>query len=295
MCGHFGYKIWVSIDPFLLGGEVVGDGSCVGLVCGLRLPLLPPWHPCVPSIRWTMQCGMPFTTGSMPEDLRALAGLPPSLVAASVGEARLPDGNRLTLIQASQVGLIYRAARRALFIQGGGDVNQWVDPNPWESQGPTSSATSLPAPSTTPNEVKMKFTHILDQSDDSEFQIVTDIVKAKWMQKYIDVTGGLPCEETEPTKEQLSALHRRVHQLASPPYADFSVFTPFGKKMYRSTRYRTYIPNLDGTFVMREVPGPTNYTQWLACNRVWKVAMVMLDCIPIAVLQQYEIHISRSW
>ena len=233
------------------------------------------------------------TTGAMPDDLRALAGLPPSLVAASVGEVRLPDGNRLTLIQASQVGLVYRAARRPLFVQGGGDASQWIDPNPWESQGTTPSTTSLPAPSTSSNEVKMKFTHILDQSDDSEFQIVTDMVKARWMQRYIDVTGGLPCEETEPTKEQLSALHRRVHQLASPPYADFSVFTPFGKKMYRSTRYRTYIPNLDGTFLMREVPGPSNYTQWLACFRVWKVAMVMLDCIPIAPLQQYEIHIEK--
>ena len=234
------------------------------------------------------------TTGAMPDDLRALAGLPPSLVAASVGEARLQDGNRLTLIQASQVGLVYRAARRLLFIEGGGDVRHWVDPNPWESQTTTPSPTTLTAPSATvSNEVKMKFTHILDQADDSEFQIVADTVKARWMQRYIDATGGLPCEETEPTKEQLSALYRRVHQLGSPPYADFSVFTPFGKKMYRSTRYRTYIPNLDGTFLMREVPGPANYTQWIACFRVWKVAMVMLDCIPIAVLQQYEMHIEK--
>lgn len=233
-------------------------------------------------------------TGPMPEDFKALAALPAAVVAAAVSDARTSNGDRLTVIQASQVGLVYRAARRLLYVQGGGNPETWIDPNPWEaSSSTTAPTTSLSTTATSSTEVKMKFTHILDQADETEFPVVSESTKAAWVQRYIDATGGLPCEESEPTKEQLSALHRKIHQLGSPPYADFAVFTPFGRKMFRATRYRTYIPNLDGTFLMREVPGPTNYTQWLASYRVWKVAMVMLDCIPIALLQQYEVHVER--
>ena len=44
-------------------------------------------------------------------------------------------GGKLTVIQAMQVGLVYRAARRSLFIQGGGNPEAWVDPNPWGGLG----------------------------------------------------------------------------------------------------------------------------------------------------------------
>ena len=51
---------------------------------------------------------------------------------------------------------------------------------------------------------------------------------------FITLTGGLPSTEEEPTREQLAALHRKVFILNQPPYADFVVFTPSGKK-FRST------------------------------------------------------------
>ena len=246
----------------------------------------------VPAAAWD---AFETATGPMPEDLKALAALPAALVAAAVAEARTSAGDKLTVIQASQVGLVYRAARRSLYLQGGGVIENWTDPNPWEASSvvTTPPTTSLSSTGTSVAEIKMKFAHILDQADETEFAVASEATKAVWVQKYIDATGGLPCEESEPTKEQLSALHRRIHQLRSPPYADFAVFTPYGRKMYRASKYRTYIPNLDGTFLMKEIPGPSNYTQWLSSYRVWKVAMVMLDCIPIAVLQQYEVHIER--
>ena len=153
----------------------------------------------IPDPVWTA-----FTeaAGDPGDDLKAMGALPPSLVATCLTSARLADGERLTTIQASQVGLVFRAARRNLHVQAGGDVAAWTDPNPWEPTSPSSPMASSPSSSPASIERKMKYVNILDQSDESEFTIVDDKVHAGLMEKFIKVTGGLPAPEEEPTREQ---------------------------------------------------------------------------------------------
>ena len=108
---------------------------CSGWLCGRHGPL----QPCQPYSRST-KCPKMLLKPSRRQKGRRRRSFELWLpcrwpVAAAVAEARMSNGGKLTVIQAMQVGLVYRAARRSLFIQGGGNPEAWVDPNPWGGLG----------------------------------------------------------------------------------------------------------------------------------------------------------------
>ena len=246
-------------------------------------------HFAVPDAVWN---AFVTTAGDPGEDIRLLAALPPAVMARSAETATLASGDGLTAIQAAQLGCVYRLARRKVHVDSGLPLEQWVDPDPWNAAPLTPTpVTPVAAASTTP-ERKMKYTTVLDQGDESEFQVLPESQKAMWLMDYVNKTGGMPQEQEEPTLEQLSALQRRI-QSGGGVYADFGVWLPFGKKAHRAYKYRTYIPQGDGTFLMREVPGPSSMSQWMSSYRVYKVALIMLDVVTMATLQVYEAQMEK--
>eukprot|EP00971_Amphidinium_carterae_P010313 203848-Amphidinium_carterae.1 len=55
-------------------------------------------------------------------------------------------------------------------------------------------------------------------------------------------------EEHEPTPEQIPALNGRVVVFGLEPYADFSILTPFGRRVAKLLRHRSWVQQEDGTF-----------------------------------------------
>eukprot|EP00971_Amphidinium_carterae_P172524 3419997-Amphidinium_carterae.1 len=55
-------------------------------------------------------------------------------------------------------------------------------------------------------------------------------------------------EEAEPTPEQTSALHQRVVVFGLEPYADFSLLTPYGRRIAKELRHRSWLPQEDGSY-----------------------------------------------
>jgi hypothetical protein len=53
------------------------------------------------------------------------------------------------------------------------------------------------------------------------------------------------------------------------------------------------MPVGDGTYVVKEMPGPQNMIQWLLSWKVYKVALIMLDVASLASLQLYEKMVER--
>ena len=96
--------------------------------------------------------------------------------------------------------------------------------------------------------------------------------------------GAPPQEEEEPTDAQLAAPYHRVAVQKQPPYVDFSVWLPFGRRV----KFQTFMLVGDGSFVMKELPGPQNLQQWLVSWRVFKVACVSLSLVTLAALLLYE-------
>ena len=237
-------------------------------------------------------------TGSPGNDLRLLAALPGSVVAAALSQAMLPSDVPLTAVQAAHVGLVWKLARKIMYTKGGGAWDNWVEEDPWSTSGLNDSSSSSPMrPTSVDPDAKatkdrtLKFAQVLDQGDDGEFEVLGEEAKMTLLQKYIATTGSLPEEEEEPTIEQLSAVKKKL-SMGKPPFADFGVFVPFGRKALRASRYRTWVPTAEG-YASKELPGPANFTQWRACFRVFTTAMIMLQECALAPLHAYELYVEK--
>ena len=124
------------------------------------------------------------------------------------------------------------------------------------------------------------------------FTVEGEDTKAQWMQNYLRTMGGWPPEEEEPSIEQLSALYRRLTTQDVAPFTDFAVFEPFGQRMARASRFRTYILTAGG-YTVKELPGPATFVQWRAAFRVLRSALIMSDAVGLANLHGYEMVIER--
>jgi hypothetical protein len=231
--------------------------------------------------------------GDPKEDSRLLAALPSTVVQAAIEATVMDNGDPVSLVQAAQLGLVYRLAKRKQHVDSGLDLNLWTDPDPWAT-----NSTSTPTPpvgdtldQTKGTERKMKFASILDQADDSEFVVANESQKQVWLQTFVNLTGDLPMEQEDPTTEQLSALHRRL-MMKQCPYVDFAVFLPFGRKAHRAQRYRTYVMTPNG-FYTKELPGPSGIDQWRASFRVYRTALLMLNAVTMATAVAYESFIEK--
>lgn len=150
-------------------------------------------------------------------------------------------------------------------------------------QASTSTATSSAA------DRRIKLNAVLSQVDESEAVIMTEqeLVAAYLRYSAVYGNGERPAKESEPTREQLSALRHLVQQ-GNPPYCDFSVFGPYGHRMIKKIKLSGYIIGKDGLLSSVELTGPTTFQMWLQSWQVFSNACVMLDIVDLGVLTKYK-------
>ena len=117
--------------------------------------------------------------------------------------------------------------------------------------------------------------------------------KPKGVRDQAPATGDKLEEEEDVTDQQLAALNKRVNLQGMAPYVDFSVWLPFGRKALKSQKFRTYFPLGDGSYLMKDLPGPQSFQQWLVSWRVFKTGAIMLGALSLASLQLYERAIEK--
>ncbi|CAE7036982.1 unnamed protein product [Symbiodinium sp. CCMP2592] len=251
------------------------------------------WYNVDPAV-WAAFVGQ---VGDPTDDYRLLAVLPPQVMEAALGNAQKATGEYLTVMQATQVGQVYKLARRKAWVAAGKMWDDWVEVQLWSSTpGPpttTSATTGSPSTTSTVGERKIKMNGVLDQGDDSEFTLDDAKVTMLAYERYVNLMGGPPSPEQEPTAEQLSAMRRRVETLQLSPYADFAVWVPFAKKNLKALKLKTWTMQQDGSFVAKDLPGPPDHTAWLNSFRVYKTALLMLGIASLSVLQAYEEFIEK--
>ena len=237
--------------------------------------------------------------GDVPS-LRILGNIPADALRLAVHAARVavpesgtPGGpdhvpatqRGLTVVESTQVGLLWRVARRAekadaeLFL---------TTPTPALTTGPggvgTGAGTGQPAPAAAaagpgndPAKRKIKVSSVLDQADEAE---VPELNRAE-IDGYFKVLeknkGGPVRPETEPSPEQVSALKVRLVDLDMSPYADFALFVGFQHRFAKSLKFKNHLLQPDGSFRTVEVPGPPNYDAWLASWSVFENALLMFE------------------
>ena len=231
---------------------------------------------------WNAFCG---AAGDPGDDLRPLGSLPCKTFTSAITLVR-PEGRRLTLMQASQLGMMFRAAKRYLHILGGGTAESWVDFDPWNLEEIREEMKTSP-PSTSCSERKVKFGQILDQNDEGEFLCDSEAMRGTWYANYISAVGGMPQEEEDPSLEQLSGLSKRL-QMGMAPFTDFAVWGPYQRRVGKNTKYKTFILQEDGSFLAKMVAGPSSFSQLLACLRVMRTAFIMLKVVSLSSLMRWE-------
>ena len=251
-------------------------------------------------------------TGSFADRLRNVALLPAHVIRAAVAATRLPaeggaaEGRPLTPVEAAQVGLIWRIARR---LQAPAWAD-FVDIDPLDAPAPAAAPPTQPgtggglpgggaAAGATPAQGrKVKLGQVLVQGDETEVPVATDPELEAWHNNWKKFALGPPEEEEEPSVDQLTALNTRVVAMGDTPYADFALFTPYGRRVQRAHKFMAFMFQPDGSWINKEVPGPNNFEAWDFCWSVFRVAAVMLDIIPEVALSKYRACIAtlaREW
>ena len=241
-------------------------------------------------VAWTAQ------TGGFNNDIRLLAALPRTGVVSACGMATLADGSAFTPVMATQIGLVWRLARRVIAKVSGVPENEYQDIDPWAEQPSRSSTSNGPQTTPSPPAVKekiLKMSALIDQSDESELLPPSATQVNSWLQNYIAVMGSTPEEAEEPTPSQLAGLAKRVYTDDCAPYTDFGVFGPYERKLSKTLKCRVFTPLGDGSFLQRELPGPPTYQAWLASWRVLKTSCLMLNIASLASLETYGRFIER--
>ena len=238
---------------------------------------------------------------------RNLALLPDTVLRAAASAARMPapgqaDGSQITPVDAAQLGLTWRIARR-MMTEGSAGWTNFADSDPMIA----SSSSSQSSSSSTQGGVqagqqggqgssdnrKLKMAAYLDQADDSECSPAPRSQIETWFQNYRTFALGAPEEDEEPTAEQLQALHVKVNTLNSAPYADLAIWGPFNRKVVRAMKFVAWLPQPDGTYIKKDIPGPANFSSWLTSWRVFRTACIMLDVVAECALTRYSKRIER--
>ncbi len=215
--------------------------------------------------------------------------------------AVLSDGSPLSPLQATQVGLVWRLARRVIANLGGTRESEFVDVDVWLDNPPGSSDSSTRATVTSSgtaatNSVKekvLKMSNLIDQADDSELLPLSNAELNKWHQNFVAIMGSQADEAEEPSPNQLAALFKRVFLNDHPPYCDFGVRLPFERKMSKAHRFRVFTPLGDGSFLQKDLPGPASFQAWMASWRVFKTACLMLNIATLSSLETYSRHVEK--
>ena len=169
------------------------------------------------------------------QQVRHMAGLPASVLKHAMGATRIPaagspDPRSLTAAEMLMLGFFWRACRKAV---GLADMDPLTD---------TVTPPTEPGPATPVKAGKrVKSAPIIDQLDETEVEPLTRTELDREYACHIEVTGAEPTHEAEPTAEQLAALRDKIVKRGEAPYADFSIFTPYGRRVQRQMRTRSYV------------------------------------------------------
>jgi len=105
--------------------------------------------------------------------------------------------------------------------------------------------------------------------------------------EYADQFGGLPTGEMEPSDDQVSAV-KMILDSGAPPYVDFALFGPHGRRAVRRLMYTVQTWNQETNKYIREkLMGPCSFELWWKCWTVLKVVLIMLGAVKTTPLDQY--------
>ncbi|CAK0822776.1 unnamed protein product, partial [Prorocentrum cordatum] len=137
---------------------------------------------------------------------------------------------------------------------------------------------------------KVKMSIVIDQSDDSEVEVLDSIKVAEAYARYHARIGAFPPADEELSAEQLSCLHSLLEN-GRPPYTDMAVWGPSYHRLQKKIRLKGSRLHPSGTITPVELYGPCDYETWAECYAAFKTGALMFNQLTPARLDAYEKHI----
>ena len=225
--------------------------------------------------------------------VREVALIPRALWDATVAGVRVPlgadpaDGDRgPTPAELARV----ESLRRVCFLRVGRTTDS---PGDLSMGTPTPVAAASPFPTVgggtgSPNSRKLKLSSILDPTLDAEVQVMSTTEITKCYEEYRKRFGDYPTPESDVSPDQLSAL-KQVLESGAVPFADFSVFGPFGLRRLRKQTFMAYHLNVaTGEWSKRELPGPADFHSWYQDWKCFRTGMLLLEACQAEHLDAYS-------
>ena len=128
----------------------------------------------------------------------------------------------------------------------------------------------------------------VDQTDESELLPPDNAQVQGWLQRYSLLHDGGPARGGRGADGRPAGW--TTQESGGAEAGPLCQFRGVGAKHHK---FRVYTPLGDGSFLMREMPGPQNLLQWQACWKVFKTAALMLGIISLTALLNYEKTIER--
>jgi hypothetical protein len=199
-----------------------------------------------------------------PLTLRSLASLTGADIAhlgtIAVVNAGMGTERALNLAERAALGLGFRAARVKYQLP---DI---IPADPRQAAAALQPASPMPADRSR----QVTVATVLDPADAG---VVVPLDAAEVDDHFAAVAarrGGPIREAAEPTADQIGAMKARVLVHKEVPYADFSILTPYGRRLQKHLKTKSWSMNPDGKWYAIEVPGPSTYSEWLCCWRVYE-------------------------
>jgi len=197
------------------------------------------------------------------------------------------DGARAMFpIERGHVAMVRRIARLRLGLTAIDEISPTASNGSAGRDGVGAITGDGAAPPIPVAEPRLKLSVIIDPSMDSELVRLPGSKIRHMFTEYEKTRGAEPTEEIEPTVEQISAV-KQVLDADLVPYADFSLFGPYGERFLQKLTLVnwSYLP--DGSWQRRELPGPPTLEHWWASFRVLRTTYLLLDTVATEILDNY--------
>ena len=135
---------------------------------------------------------------------------------------------------------------------------------------------------------KIKLSAVLDPTLDAEIIPLSDTEVAAMYDQYRAKFGDHPSADTDVSRDQLTAVHQVV-SVGACPFADFSIWGPFGQRLLRKQTFQSFHLNpVTGDWQRREQPGPATFHQWYQSWKCFRTAMLLVEACEAERLDAYS-------
>ena len=135
---------------------------------------------------------------------------------------------------------------------------------------------------------RIKLSAVLDPTLEADIIMLAETEVTAMYDKYRTRFGDFPSAESDVSRDQLASI-QQITQAGAIPFADFSVFGPFGQRLLRKLTYMGYQLNpTTGDWIRKELPGPGSFHEWYRCWKCYRTAMLLTESCEAERLDAYS-------